>query len=177
MFINRENYALAQDLIAAGDWVIDVQVGSVLRRDGSAVPSLINTTGYRQLRFGHKGRRVMVLLHRVVWEAAHGTIPDGMQVNHIDGAKTRNGLNNLELLTAGDNVRHAYRLGLKTPLSGELSGTAILDADQAREVYRRRSSGESVGVLASEYGVSRDAINDIASGRRWASVTADLRAA
>lgn len=37
------------------------------------------------------------------------------QINHKDGVKTNNKLANLEWCTVSDNLRHAYKLGLKQP--------------------------------------------------------------
>lgn len=44
-------------------------------------------------------------IHRLVWEAFNGPIPECMQVNHINEDKTDNRLENLNLLTSGDNIR------------------------------------------------------------------------
>lgn len=44
-------------------------------------------------------------IHRLVWEAFNGPIPEDMQVNHINENKTDNRLENLNLLTSGDNHR------------------------------------------------------------------------
>ena len=41
--------------------------------------------------------------HRVVWESAHGPIPDGMQIDHINGIKNDNRLENLRCVTVQQN--------------------------------------------------------------------------
>ena len=43
-------------------------------------------------------------VHRLVWEAFNGPIPDGMQVNHINEDKTDNRLCNLNLMSPKENV-------------------------------------------------------------------------
>lgn len=42
-------------------------------------------------------------VHRLVWEAFNGPIPDGLTVNHIDEDKTNNNLDNLNLMTVAEN--------------------------------------------------------------------------
>ena len=44
------------------------------------------------------------LVHLLVWEAFNGTIPKGMQVNHINEIKTDNRLENLNLMTPKENI-------------------------------------------------------------------------
>ena len=43
-------------------------------------------------------------VHRLVWIAFNGTIPEGLQVNHINEVKTDNRLSNLNLMTAKENT-------------------------------------------------------------------------
>ena len=50
-------------------------------------------------------------VHRLVWEAFNGEIPEGMEVNHINEITTDNRLDNLNLLTHCQNVR--YGTGIK----------------------------------------------------------------
>ena len=38
-----------------------------------------------------------IYIHRQVWYDAHGAIPKGLHIHHIDGNKTNNDLNNLEM--------------------------------------------------------------------------------
>ena len=69
----------------------------------------VDGRGYIQISAcGHVG-----LAHRMIWESVHGPIPDGLQINHKNGVKTDNRISNLELVTGSENVKHAYRIGLK----------------------------------------------------------------
>ena len=43
-------------------------------------------------------------IHRVVWEAFNGPIPEGLQINHIDENKGNNLLSNLSLVTPRENM-------------------------------------------------------------------------
>lgn len=51
--------------------------------------------------------------HRLVWLHFNGKIPDGQQINHVNGSKQDNRPENLELVTGSENVAHAHRTGLK----------------------------------------------------------------
>ena len=45
------------------------------------------------------------LAHRHIYEQAHGPIPEGMHIHHIDGDKRNNALENLVALTPREHVR------------------------------------------------------------------------
>lgn len=49
------------------------------------------------------------LVHRLVWIAFNGTIPEGLQVNHINEIKSDNRLSNLNLMTAKENLNYGTR--------------------------------------------------------------------
>lgn len=59
-------------------------------------------------RCGAYFQRKGVRLHRVVWEAHNGPIPDGWHVHHRDGDRAENGIANLQLLRAADHSRHHH---------------------------------------------------------------------
>ena len=48
-------------------------------------------------------------IHRLVYEAFNGQIPEGLQVNHINEVKTDNRLSNLNLMTAKENCNWGTR--------------------------------------------------------------------
>lgn len=69
--------------------------------------------GYLRVRLCIGNRRATCKVHRLVAEAFipnPGRLP---QVNHIDGNKENNCVENLEWCSAHDNVIHAYSTGLK----------------------------------------------------------------
>lgn len=75
----------------------------------------INQYGYLcvNLYKNHKGKRFQV--HRLLLIAFVPNIENKPQVNHKDGVKTNNLLENLEWNTRSENQKHAFRIGIKKP--------------------------------------------------------------
>jgi hypothetical protein len=69
------------------------------------------STGYRVTLWKDKACKDH-LVARLTCEAWRGAPPDGFTVNHINGNHFDNHAENLEWLSIGDNVRHAFRAGL-----------------------------------------------------------------
>ena len=65
-----------------------------------------------QLYDKDKKRGVKHNVHRLVAMAWLDNFDSKLQVNHIDGNRLNNSVDNLEMCTAGDNMRHAWCLGL-----------------------------------------------------------------
>lgn len=66
-------------------------------------------------------------VHRLVWEAFNGQIPEGLQVNHINEIKTDNRLSNLNLMTCKENNNygtHNERIAKKMT-NGKLSKVVL----------------------------------------------------
>jgi hypothetical protein len=67
---------------------------------GVVAGSVDSTSGYARLCFGRKSYKV----HRVVWALAYGEWPV-IDIDHINGDKTDNRLENLRLATRAENLR------------------------------------------------------------------------
>ena len=57
-------------------------------------------------------RQRKIRFHRLLWETFVGEIPEGLQINHKDLNKENNLLSNLELMSPGENTRHAHKNGI-----------------------------------------------------------------
>src|SRR5262245_16791016 len=67
---------------------------------------------------GDRPRRIM-FVHQMVAAAFIGPCPDGCEINHINGTKTDNRVENLEYATHRQNMQHAFRTGLQKGRAGE----------------------------------------------------------
>ena len=61
-----------------------------------------NRDGYEVIRVGGDQFRT----NRLVWELHHGPIPDGMQIDHINGDRRDNRAANLRAVTAAENNKN-----------------------------------------------------------------------
>ena len=69
----------------------------------------INRRGYYQVGLYKQSIGKNYKVHRLVYEAFNGQIPEGLQVNHINEVKTDNRLENLNLMTHKENVNWGTR--------------------------------------------------------------------
>lgn len=93
--------------------------GTCRRCDGKILPILGSTLvpgrnecGYWHVSLSVASRRTTKKVHRLVAEAFLRTPLPGEEINHRDGDKSNNQVNNLEWVTKSENIRHAVRTGL-----------------------------------------------------------------
>lgn len=140
-----------------------------MRRKGVAIlKSQVSSRGYHQLRLaGRKAARV----HRLVMLAFHG--PNEMcVVNHKNGIKTDNRLENLEYVTKSQDIAHAYATGLRKPTAryGENSYRSKLteaDVRWIRENYTRNGAWNTT-TLGKKFGLCPQSIHKIIKRKCWA---------
>jgi len=118
-----------------------------------------SSNGYLMCNFG--------LIHRIVVETFISDIPKGMQVNHIDGIKSNNRLDNLEIVTPSENQLHAYRIGLTPKLKGELNGCSELTEKEVLEMYKLFKIGIPNKEIGDKYKIHDRYVSLIRHGKRW----------
>ena len=79
----------------------------------------MNKGGYLLVGLCKNSKKHTKLVHRLVAEAFIPNIDNKPEVNHLDGDKTNNKVENLEWSTRSENMKHAHNTGLIKPLTGE----------------------------------------------------------
>lgn len=113
-------------------------------------------------------------LHKIVTLTFLGQRPEGLEVNHIDGDKKNNCIDNLEYVTRSENELHAFKfLGKKAVppvFYGEDHPSHKLSQEKVNEIRILHQSGWfSASRLGRMYKVSKTAILNIVKNKAWAS--------
>ncbi len=107
-----------------------------------------------------------ILLHRIVAIAFIPNPDNKPCVNHIDGNKRNNNVDNLEWCTHSENTKHACRTGLILPTNGEINGMSRLTEKDILEI-RGFEKGTNQRLIAEKYNVTRNTICSIINRRAW----------
>lgn len=109
-------------------------------------------------------------VHRLMADAFMGPRPENYQVNHKDGNKLNNRLENLEFCTASENSLHSYRTGASVIRKGEKSPFSKLDDEKVRAI-RALAGIAPHAKIAPQFGVSPAMVGLIIQRKKWAHVT------
>lgn len=126
--------------------------------------------GYHRTNLSKNGNNRTVKVHRIVAQAFIPNPDNKPQVNHKDGNKQNNHIDNLEWCTQSENLKHAFRIGLKKPMAGENNNGHKLTRDQVewiRKHYKNRHKEFSTVALGKRFGVHRKTITRIIRGYHW----------
>jgi hypothetical protein len=127
-----------------------------------------NHRGYLKVSLQKDGKRKNELVHRLVAKAFLENTEELPQVNHKDGTKTNNHVENLEWSSQSENMKHAVEKGLLVRPKGESCYNAKLTNEDAQAIRERYAEGgTSHRKLAKEFGVSAGVVHNILSGRSY----------
>lgn len=143
----------------------------VINEPGHIMSGCPDQKGYLLVncRVGHKSRTQRV--HRLIARTFIGEIPDGFQINHMNGVKDDNRLTNLEIVSPGQNLKHRHDvLKIKINWRGSNHGKAKLNEPSVMEIRRRYAKGELQKTLAKEFGVSTPTIAFVVNRKTWTHI-------
>lgn len=133
---------------------------------GKVLAEFVGKDGYLRTQFDGKTRTV----HRVVATAFIPASTGKDFVNHKDGNKRNNSVENLEWCTRGENMIHAYSHGLIKPPKGEANGRAKLsfeDVQFIKENYKKGDAEYGAKAFAKRFNVAHQTICAVVSGQNW----------
>lgn len=132
--------------------------------------------GYKVYGLNKNGLYKGVKIHRLVAQAFIPN-PDNLpQVNHKDGNKANNKVDNLEWCTPLYNMRHSFETGLNIPsfkkisTNGDNSYTKIINSNIVRNIREEFKKGKTQRQLMDIFKLKRSHINDIVRNKTWKNI-------
>lgn len=149
---------------------IEVSENGDVKSHGRIIKGEICKNGYRRVHVSDQNIDSKFLVHRLVAEAFIENPNNKPCVNHIDGNKLNNNVNNLEWVTYGENLSHAYKNNLRNynGINNPMSKLTNEDVENIRSLYikGKHSKYNSRG-LSKMYGVSTKCILDVVNYRTY----------
>ena len=129
--------------------------------------------GYERVALNKNGKAKDFTIHRLVATAFLIGEPNQNMVNHKDGNRTNNHIQNLEWCTLSENRQHAYDTGLQKGRKGSAHHGARFTNEQVRDIKIRLANGHGVTKISRELGVSHATISLINTGKNWSHIKTD----
>lgn len=129
-----------------------------------------NQDGYKMLNVVFSnGKRRCVMVHRLMAEAFYpylGTNNYFYEVNHKDGNKTNNSIENLEWLTRQENLQHARDNNLFVSLRGEQNGNCKYSKKDIVKMKEMYDNGNTIISISKHFGIDRNYLARILKGEK-----------
>lgn len=124
-------------------------------------------SGYMQIDLCKDKKIKRYLVHRLMAKTFLENKENKEQVNHINGIKDDNKLENLEWNTRSENQLHSIRLGLRTTV-GEKNSQSKINSEQVLLILNDKRYYKEI---IKDYNVSISTISDIKRGYSWTHIT------
>ena len=141
-----------------------------VKSHGKIIKGEITSGGYCRVHISHKGVQYKFLVHRLVAEAFILNPKRLPEVNHIDGNRQNNSVDNLEWCTRSQNTSHAFKTGLRNynGCKNPHSKLTQSDVETIRRIYVRGKHCENNSYgLAKRYNVSPKTIQNVVNGNHY----------
>lgn len=140
--------------------------GNIRNKHGRLLRPQLNHNKYPRIGlYIDKNTFRHLFVHRLVAEHFIPNPNNLPQVNHMDGIKTNNAVENLEWVTLSENMIHAYENGLSD--QGETHYRSALTNDQAKQIYDLAWSGHRPKDIAQKFGILATSVCNIKYKRSW----------
>ena len=121
----------------------------------------ITKNGYNRISLWYNKKMYFFWVHRIVWAYHNGKIPEGKVINHIDGKKANNRIENLQAVTYSENIIHSFKTNIRIDK---------FSSKDVREIKYLINMGYSNDFICERYGISKRHLYSIKKGESWSYV-------
>lgn len=140
------------------------------RVNGKCIHPGDNGHGYKLIHLYENNHGERYYIHRLVASVFIQNNNNLPQINHKNGLKYDNRVNNLEWCTMSQNVKHSINVLGRKELHGEERPNSKLKQCQVKEIMEMLSLHIQQKLIAEKFNVSIRAISNIKTGDRWKHV-------
>ncbi len=145
--------------------------GSTRTRNGRVLKLAISKNGYSRVCIVDYSNQKFACVHRLVAQAFIPNPDNKPQVNHINGIKTDNRVENLEWNTRSENQRHSIRTGLKVTPRGDKSILSKLKESEVVEIRRLlKETNLMQREIAAKFNIHRSNVSAIKHNKCWTHI-------
>jgi uncharacterized protein (DUF433 family) len=113
------------------------------------------------------GKQKQCSAHVLVLQAFIGDRPDGLVINHIDGNQKNNCISNLEYCTQSENVKHAYRIGLRSQKGEENNHSKLTEIEVVAILDSVKAGNLKHNEIAKKYNIAISTLSAVIHGKVW----------
>ncbi len=128
---------------------------------------LLTKHGYLRVCLQKKDKCNYIFIHRLVAISFIENNLNKTQVNHINGIKTDNRVENLEWNTPSENRKHAFKIGLSSARKGESSNMCKLTEIKVKEIRNSNLSQEKIAFI---YNIKQSTVSNIKTKKTWKNI-------
>lgn len=139
-------------------------------KKGKVLSPAKNRLGYMCVALSRENKLSARTIHRLV-AIAFIKNPNGYkEINHIDGNKQNNNVENIEWSTRSKNINHAIKMGLLVHATGEKHHQSKFTDQQIKELREKYDPQVPLREYAKEYNASISCISRIIRGDTYPKV-------
>lgn len=132
-------------------------------------PKISKQTGYKEVVLSNKKTKKTISIHKLVASAFIPNLDNKPCINHIDGNKLNNHVDNLEWCSYSENTVHSFKIGTQRPNyiilknNGKLKRKKVLQFDKNMNFIKEWNSQTEV---AKHFGIYPSCISEVCRGKR-----------